>query len=54
MNEEGAGRTQVDEETESGHLSCKQVCQQGVLLGILCLRVLASCSEGSPSVKALL
>ena len=46
MSEEGAGRAWVDEEAERGGLSCKQVWQQRVLLGILCLRVLASCSEG--------
>ena len=47
MSEEGAGRAWVDEEAERGGLSRKQVWQQRVSLGILCLRVLASCIEGS-------
>ena len=43
----------MDKEAERGGLSRKQVWQQRVLLGILCLRVLASCSEGPPAAKAL-
>lgn len=53
MSEEGAGRAWVDEEAERGGLSRKQVWQQRVSLGILCLRVLASCIEGPPAARAL-